>query len=227
MRDAIGNNPTLLAARQRMLEQHLHARGLTDPAILRALKSVPREDFVDETQRDAAYEDTALPIDCGQTISQPYTVAFMCCALSLKPTDRVLEIGTGSGYGAAVLARLVTQVYSVERIPRLANLARDRLDRQGIENVEVRLGDGTLGLSDAAPFDAICVTAAAETLPDAYPQQISDGGRIVIPLGKRGQSQALFRYSGSPQKLLRENLGAFRFVPLIGNHNPPEAGGRT
>ncbi|MEO1994923.1 MAG: protein-L-isoaspartate(D-aspartate) O-methyltransferase [Planctomycetaceae bacterium] len=225
MRDTIGDNPTRLAARQRMLEHHLQARGLTDPAILQALKSVPREDFVNETQRDAAYEDTALPIDCGQTISQPYTVAFMCSALNLKPSDRVLEIGTGSGYGAAVLARLVTKVYSVERVPRLANSARDRLDRLGIENVEIRLGDGTLGLRDAAPFDAICVTAAAETLPDAYPQQISGGGRIVIPLGKRGRSQALVRYSRSPQELLRENLGAFRFVPLIGSHSPHASGG--
>ena len=208
------------AARQHMLEHHVCGRGLTDDAILRALQSVPREEFVDHTQREAAYADTALPIDFGQTISQPYTVAFMCDALELKPSDRVLEVGTGTGYGAAVLAQLASTVYSIERIPELADSARARLERLGIHNVEIRQGDGTYGLSDAAPFDAICVTAAAQTLPEAYRQQISHRGRIVIPLVEQGQRQALFRFAADGQNLVREHLGAFRFVPLIGDHRP-------
>jgi len=203
-----------------MIQHHVSGRGLTDEAILGALQSVPREEFVGSTQRAAAYADTALPIEFGQTISQPYTVAFMCDALQLQPSDRVLEVGTGSGYGAAVLAQLVSTVYSIERIPELADSARARLQRLGIHNVDIRQGDGTYGLSDAAPFDAICVTAAAQTLPEAYRQQISPGGRIVIPLVEQGQRQALFRFAANGQNLQRTHLGAFRFVPLIGDHHP-------
>ena len=157
---------------------------------------------------------------CGQTISQPYTVAFMCCVLELQPSDRVLEIGTGSGYGAAILSQLVSRVYSVERIPELANSARMRLDQLQITNVEIHQGDGTDGLSDAAPFDAICVTAAAQTLPDAYQQQIGPSGRIVIPLVVPEGGQALFRFTRRGKDLERANLGGFRFVPLIGEHRP-------
>lgn len=205
-------------ARQRMVQQQLQRRGIYDERVLQVMQEVPREEFVAEDWRDAAYEDRPLPIEWGQTISQPYTVAFMCEAAQIKPDDKVLEIGTGSGYGAAVLSRLCREVHSVERIPPLGKLAAERLERLGYANVRVHIADGTLGAPNEAPFDAIIVTAGAETLPTPYLDQIADGGRIIIPLGRTSRSQAMYRFTLHDEELQEEHLGGFAFVPLIGEY---------
>lgn len=201
-----------------MLEDQLRARGICDSAVLNAMASVPREEFVPLRYRELAYSDRPLPIGFGQTISQPYTVAFMCQALELNGTERVLEVGTGSGYGAAVLSHLVREVYSVERIAELGDQANVRLKRLGYENVHVRIANGSVGLADESPFDAILVTAAAEQLPAPYLEQLSDGGRIVIPLGATPNLQRLFRFTLSGAAVTKECLGGFAFVPLIGKY---------
>jgi protein-L-isoaspartate(D-aspartate) O-methyltransferase len=160
----------------------------------------------------------ALPIDHDQTISQPFTVAFMCEAAELAGRENVLEVGTGSGYGAAILAELADHVHTVERIPQLAEQARDTLGRLGYGNVIVHLANGTLGLPEAAPFDVIVVTAGAEALPKPYLDQLAAGGRIVIPIGYRRYGQTMYRFTFDDDKLRIEDLGAFAFVPLIGDH---------
>ena len=204
--------------RRWMVDEQLREHGISDERVLDAMRRVPREEFVPEELRDAAYEDGPLPIGFGQTISQPFTVAFMCQALQLEGTEKVLEIGAGSGYGAAVLSLLASSVFTVERVPGLVNSARARLTRTGYENVNVVAGDGTLGLPDEAPFDAIVVTAGAETLPDAYVRQLRAGGRIVIPLGRSRHSQTMYRFTRIDEQLQVENLGGFAFVPLIGRY---------
>jgi protein-L-isoaspartate(D-aspartate) O-methyltransferase len=206
------------AARQRMVDYQLRRRGIRDPRVLWAMASVPREEFAPADRRDEAYDDGPLPIGFGQTISQPYTVAFMCEALQLRGGERVLEIGTGSGYGAAVLSLLAGEVYTVERIAELADEARRLLQRLGYSNVHVCIGDGTLGWPPGAPYDAIVVTAGGSGLPEAYLQQLADGGRIVIPLGSMPYSQNLYRFVRSGGELRVEDLGAFAFVPLVGQH---------
>ncbi len=202
--------------RQRMLEKDLRGRGIHDPRVLRAMAEVPREAFVPADARRAAYADRALPLACGQTISQPFTVAFMCQACQLTGGEKVLEIGTGSGYAAAVLSRLVQHVHTVERIPSLAESARLRLQTLHYDNVTVHCGDGTLGLPQEAPFDVIVVTAGGSRLPPAYPSQITPGGRIVIPLESGLGGQSMRRFTRDSTGLREEDLGRFAFVPLIG-----------
>jgi protein-L-isoaspartate(D-aspartate) O-methyltransferase len=201
-------------ARHRMVTEQLVGRGISDRRVLEAMERVPREAFVPEHLRDRAYDDCALPIDAGQTISQPYTVAFMCQEARLHGSDTVLEIGTGSGYGAAVLAELVQAVHTVERIEPLYRSAAERLTRLGYENVCVHLDDGSLGYVLAAPFDAIVCTAGAEELPTALQDQLSDGGRLVIPIGPPGHRQ-MFRLTRHGDEWHVDRLGNFGFVPLV------------
>jgi protein-L-isoaspartate(D-aspartate) O-methyltransferase len=203
--------------REKMVLQQLENRGIKDPRVLNAMAGIPREEFVPEHLLGSAYEDRALPIDQRQTISQPYTVAFMCEALRIRPEDRVLEVGTGSGYGAAVLSRLAAHVDTIERIPELTAAARARLARLGIKNVDVHFGDGSRGLPDQAPFDAICVTAGAITLPNCYLEQLAEGGRLLIPIGEEHGHQEMTRFTRRNQDFTREALGTFAFVPLVGD----------
>jgi protein-L-isoaspartate(D-aspartate) O-methyltransferase len=205
-------------ARQRMVEHQLCHRGIADERVLEAMATVPREAFVSESVRDYAYDDCPLPIGFGQTISQPFTVAFQCEALQLQGDERVLEIGTGSGYAAAVLSRLAKEVYTVEGIPGLATQAKESLSRLGYTNAHVSTANGTLGLPDQAPFDAIVVTAGGTSLPKTFLRQLSVGGRIVIPLGESLYGQSMYRFTKLAEALQVENLGGFAFVPLIGRY---------
>lgn len=208
--------------RRRMVDEQFRAHGISDPRVLQAMSEIPREEFVPSDLRAAAYEDSPLPIGCGQTISQPFTVAFMTQALQLEGNEKVLEIGTGSGYGAAVLGRLASEVYTVERIAALAEQARERLARLGYDNVTVVRGDGTLGLPDQAPFDAIVVTAGAESLSESFVQQLREGGRIVIPIGGYRTGQTMYRFTRQHGELKVGDLGSFTFVPLIGQGGWPD-----
>lgn len=204
------------ARRKRMVERHIRARGVRDARVLDALSTVPREAFVPPELAAEAYEDRPLPIEAGQTISQPYIVAVMAEALGLQPEDRVLEIGAGSGYAAAVLASIAKEVYTIERHAELADLARERLARLGYANVEVRCGDGTLGWPDHAPFDAVIVAAGGPDLPPALLAQLAIGGRLVMPVGA-DRAQRLVRVTRVDETEYRhEDLGAVQFVPLIG-----------
>jgi protein-L-isoaspartate(D-aspartate) O-methyltransferase len=203
------------AARNFMVDRHIRARGVRDPRVLDAMRAVPREAFVPPEFVDAAYDDRPLPIGAGQTISQPYIVAMMAEALELGPADRVLEVGTGSGYAAAVLARIVKQVYTIERLAELADPARERLAQQGYANVVVRCGDGTLGWREHAPFDAISVAAAGAEIPRALLAQLAVGGRLVMPVGA-GRVQELVGLTRLDEtEYRRESLDAVQFVPLI------------
>jgi protein-L-isoaspartate(D-aspartate) O-methyltransferase len=193
----------------------LRRRGIGDQAVLRAMDEVPRERFVELEFTDSAYADQALPIACGQTISQPYVVAYMTEQLRLRPHHRVLEIGTGSGYQAAVLSRLAREVVSIERYRTLAEHARERLRGVGASNVEVVLGDGMEGAPDKAPFDRIVVTAAAETVPQALVDQLADDGIMLLPLGPHDGPQQIVKIVKSAAGVARENLIAVRFVPLL------------
>lgn len=206
-----------------MVETQLRSRHIHDGRVLGAMSTVPREEFVPAESRHSAYDDRPLPIGHGQTISQPYTVAYMCQALGLAGSERVLEIGTGSGYGAAVLSRLAEEVYTVERIPSLAEAARERLERLGFSNVSVHVANGTLGLPREAPFDGIVVTAAATGIPSEYLEQLADGGRLVIPLGESLIGQTLYRFTRNSGRLLVTDLGGFAFVPLIGKCGQAES----
>jgi protein-L-isoaspartate(D-aspartate) O-methyltransferase len=203
--------------REIMIREHLLGRGIRDPEVIAAMRAVPREAFIDELLQEYAYEDHPLAIAEGQTISQPYIVAYMTEALELSPGDRVLEIGTGSGYAAAVLSRIVTTVYTVERLPGLARSARQCLARLGYLNIIVQEGDGTLGWPDHAPYDAIVVTAAAPRVPNALREQLAIGGRLVIPSGATPDWQMLLRLRRQTEDdYLTEELCPVRFVPLIG-----------
>ena len=200
-----------------MIREDLIGRGVHDPAVLAAMREVPREAFVDEGMQELAYEDHPLPIAEGQTISQPYIVAYMTEALELAGTDRVLEIGTGSGYAAAVLSRIVTTVHTVERLGGLASSARRRLEMLGYTNIVVHEGDGILGWPEHAPYDAIVVTAAAPKLPQPLLEQLAIGGRLVIPVGTSSDFQMLARVLRVTEHDYRtEELCGVRFVPLIG-----------
>ena len=199
-----------------MVRDHLAARGIRDRRVLAAMSAVPREEFVPLEIRSEAYTDRALPIECGQTISQPYTVAYMCQALKLRGSERVLEVGTGSGYGAAVLSRLAAEVVTVERIPELASTAAERLAQLGYDNVQVHTADGTLGWPLSGPYDAIVVTAAAAALPPAYLEQLKPDGRIVMPIGSLFNGQTMCRLTRRGDDSVVEKLGPFAFVPLIG-----------
>ena len=193
----------------------LRRRGIADQAVLRALDEVPRERFVERDQTDSAYADHALPIACGQTISQPYVVAYMTEQLRVLPHHRVLEIGTGSGYQAAVLSRLAREVVSIERFRTLADLARGRLQQLGYNNVEVIAGDGFAGAPARAPFDRIIVTAAAEEIPQTLIDQLGEGGIMVLPLGPHDGPQVIVRLTKTQKGVEREDLIAVRFVPLL------------
>lgn len=200
-----------------MIREHLVGRGIRDPAVLAAMREIPREEFVAERMRDMAYEDHPLPIEEGQTISQPYMVAYMAEALELSKTDRVLEIGAGTGYSAAILSRIVDRVYSVERLEGLALSARRRLETLGYTNVVIHQGDGTLGWPEHAPYDAIVVTAAAPKTPKPLLDQLAAGGRLVIPVGPTSYFQDLIRIRRVGEYEYRtEQLCGVRFVPLIG-----------
>ncbi len=193
----------------------LRRRGISDAAVLKAMEEVPRERFVEGDQIEDAYGDFAMPIACGQTISQPYVVAYMSEQLALKPVDRVLEVGTGSGYQAAVLSCLAREVVSIERYRTLAETARKRLVSLGCTNVEVVVGDGFAGVPSRAPFDRIIVTAAAETLPQTLLDQLEEGGIMLLPLGPRGGVQHIVKLTKSQTGIARENLITVRFVPLL------------
>jgi len=194
---------------------NLRRHGITDAAVLRAMDEVPREHFVTGAYADVAYADQALPIACGQTISQPYVVAYMTEQLAVRPNHRVLEVGTGSGYQAAVLSRLAREVVTLERYRTLANSARARLKTLNYANVEVLLGDGFGGEPMRAPYDRIIVTAAAESIPPALIAQLAEDGIMVLPLGPHGGAQELVKLTKTGQGLSRENLIGVRFVPLL------------
>jgi protein-L-isoaspartate(D-aspartate) O-methyltransferase len=194
----------------------LRRRGISNQAVLRAMDEVPREHFVATECAESAYADQALPIACGQTISQPYVVAYMTEQLEVRPQHRVLEIGTGSGYQTAVLSRLAREVVSIERYRTLADAARDRLKTLGYGNATVVAGDGFAGAPDRAPFDRIMVTAAAEAVPQALVAQLADGGKMVLPVGARHGPQHIVKLTKLPSgELEREELIAVRFVPLL------------
>jgi protein-L-isoaspartate(D-aspartate) O-methyltransferase len=202
-------------ARAKMVEGQLIPRGITDPRVLDAMRKVPRHCFLEEALEDRAYDDSALPIGEKQTISQPFIVALMTQALALKPADRVLEIGTGSGYQTAVLAELAARVYSIERVKSLTMRARETLDRLGYVNVAVKNFDGTYGWSEVAPFDAILVAAGSPSIPTPLVEQLREGGRLVIPVGDRS-SQVLQLGVKERGKLVLSCLVDCTFVPFVG-----------
>ncbi len=203
--------------REQLIREELPMLGIHDEAVLDAMMSVPREDFVSKEMREFAYRNAPLPIGFGQTISQPLIVAYMIEALQLKAHERVLEIGTGSGYAAAVLAQIVREVLTIERHPKLAEASRARLKRLGYDNVCVIHSDGTLGLPDQAPFDAIIVAACGPSVPPALQQQLAIGGRLVIPVGEKQGSQKLIRVIRQDEDAFDfEELGYVHFVPLVG-----------
>ena len=201
--------------RRAMVERQLRARDVRDERVLEAMARVPRELFVPEELRDRAYDDVALPIEAGQTISQPYMVARICEALELRGRERVLDVGTGSGYQAAVLAELAAEVFTIERIPELAEWARANLAAAGYERVEVHVGDGTLGLPERSPFDAIAVAAAVPGLPQTLYEQLEPRGRLVLPVGTR-RAQELQVVVRSPEGPAVLRSVPCRFVPLVG-----------
>jgi len=200
-----------------MIEKQLRRRGISDEAVLAAMTAVPRHEFVPEALRSRAYEDVPLPIGGGQTISQPYIVAAMTAALHLQPGDRVLEIGTGCGYQAAVLSRLAKEVFTIERRPELASAASATLARLGFPNAHVHCGDGTLGLPDLAPFSAILVAAAAPAVPKPLLAQLADGGRMIVPVGD-AEHQELRLIEKRGDAFSTKMLEGCRFVPLVGYH---------
>src|SRR5450755_1328512 len=203
-----------LAERERMVRDQIEARGISRPDLLRAMRSTPRHLFVPELLRPQAYDDRPLPIGSGQTISQPYIVAFMTEQLHLTGKERVLEIGTGSGYQTAILAALAAKVYTIEILPELAKAADERLKRLGITNAEVRAADGYRGWREAAPFDAIIVTAAPEKIPPPLLEQLGPAGRMVIPVGGFYQELKVIERSGSG--FVERSVLPVRFVPFVG-----------
>lgn len=204
------------AAREQMIETQLASRDIDDPQVLKAMREVERHRFVPPDLRDQAYEDRPLPIGFGQTISQPYIVAFMTQILQLKKTDRVLEIGTGSGYQAAVLSRLVDQVYTIEIVPQLAERSRRALAVSEYDNVHVRSGDGYQGWEEQSPFDAIIVTCAPDQIPQPLVDQLADGGRMIIPVGEPNGAQQLILLEKESGELKRRAVLPVRFVPMTG-----------
>lgn len=203
-------------ARHRMIEAHIIRRGLTEPRLVEAMRSVPREAFVGAGLQEFAYADAPLSIGQGQTISQPFIVALMIERATIAADDVVLEVGTGSGYAAAVASRLAQDVYTIERIPALAEEAEDRLQRLGFGNIHVRIGDGTRGWPEVAPFDVILVTAGGPSVPPTLKGQLAIGGRLILPVGSESE-QRLIRITRTGATTFEEvDLGGVRFVPLIG-----------
>lgn len=211
-----GVDGELRGARRRLVET-LRQKGITDLSVLRAVEQTPRHAFVPSGVRHRAYEDAALPIGNGQTISQPSLHARYLELLKLSGRERVLEIGTGSGYQTVLLSHLVEQVFSVERIPALLQTARDVIHRLGAKNVSLLLGDGTIGWRDYAPYDAILVSAAGPDVPTPLLEQLAIGGRLLVPVG-RGEEQVLRMYRRTEEGIASNELGAVRFVPLVGRH---------
>ncbi|KAK0341154.1 hypothetical protein LTR94_027579, partial [Friedmanniomyces endolithicus] len=213
--------------RDRMVDVQLARRGIRDEAVLAAMREVPRERFVSEGMEEFAYEDAPLPIDAGQTISQPYIVAAMIEAAEIEPGDRVLEVGAGSGYAAAVISRIAKHVFAIERHEVLGHAARKRLEGLGYCNVELRIDDGTLGLPDEAPFDAILVSAGGPEVPRALKEQLKVGGALVVPVGDAGEQSLCKITRTGIGSYAEEDLGAVRFVPLIGAQGWAEDGRRS
>lgn len=213
---AVAQQDPYQAQRLEMVRAQIEVRGVTDTATLRAMRTVPRHEFVPSNLRDQAYSDSPLPIDEGQTISQPYTVAFMTAALQVRAGDKVLEVGTGSGYQAAVLAEIGARVFTIEIFASLARSAAGRLAGLGYESVTVRAGDGYLGWPEEAPFDRIIVTAAPDSIPPPLIEQLRPGGRMVIPVGAEGANQELIVLEKSDDGPVQtESVGLVRFVPFL------------
>jgi len=212
------------AEREAMVERQLLRRGITEPIILDAFRQVPRELFVSDQYAHLAYGDHPLPIEAEQTISQPYIVALMMQAAAIKAGDKVLEVGSGSGYAAAVIGRIAARVIGIERQHELVEVARERLERLGYDNIDILEGDGTKGCPDEAPFDAILAAASGSHVPEPLLGQLAPGGRIVMPIGDPGAVQELVKVTKQEDGILRqENLGAVRFVPLIGEEGWSDA----
>ncbi len=209
--------PDFPIARRQMVETQIAARGITDRQLLEVMASIPRHLFVDEALWPRAYDDNPLPIGEGQTISQPYMVAIMTQALGLTGKEKVLEIGTGSGYQTAILAKLAEWVYTIERIPSLMRRAQRVLEMLGIYNVSYRVGDGTKGWPEHAPYDGIIVTAGSPRVPQPLLEQLAEGGRLVIPVGD-SHIQQLKRITRRGDEFITEDLGGCRFVKLVGEH---------
>lgn len=204
-------------ARKRMVERQIARRGITSPRVLEAFLEIPRHLFVPENQLIYAYQDSPLPIGKGQTISQPYIVAYMTQCLDLDGDEKVMEIGTGSGYQAAILGKLAAEVHTIERHKSLADGASILLEKLGFENITIHVGDGTIGLKEFAPYDAIMVTAAAPDVPLPLLDQLNEGGRLIMPVGGRF-GQILHLYTKRKNEIQREDLAPVAFVPLIGDH---------
>ncbi|NNJ88149.1 MAG: protein-L-isoaspartate(D-aspartate) O-methyltransferase [Eudoraea sp.] len=207
--------------RKRMLEEHLRPRGITNKATLNAMGKIPREAFVPLSQKPFAYDDRPLPIGSGQTISQPYMVAYMTQALNLKQNDRVLEIGTGSGYQAAVLSQIIDTVFTIEIVPDLAQRAIHKMKDLNIQNVSVKIGDGYYGWKEKAPFDAIIVTAGAESMPLFLVEQLAENGRMVIPIGPHKGVRELVLLKKKKGKIRSKTLMQVRFVPFVREKQHP------
>ncbi|HWU55128.1 MAG TPA: protein-L-isoaspartate(D-aspartate) O-methyltransferase [Rhizomicrobium sp.] len=203
-------------ARHRMVEAQIARRGVSDPAVLEAMRTVPREAFVATGCEEFAYEDSALPIAEGQTISQPYIVGAMLAAAELQKDDKVLEVGAGSGYAAAVLSRIASKVFAIERIAELTLAARERMTALGYDNVELKTGDGSAGWPEQAPFDAIIVSAGCLRIPDALKSQLAIGGRLVIPIGPLDEQRLVRLIRTTVTSFEQKDLDAVRFVKLIG-----------
>jgi len=205
-------------SRERMVREQIEARGVSDPAVLSAMRTLPRHLFVEEALAYKAYHDSPLPIGEGQTISQPYIVALMSEKLQVEPGMKVLEIGTGSGYQAAVLAQLGAEVYTVERIKKLFYTARKRFMDMRMFSIKLKLDDGTMGWPDEAPYDRIIVTAGGPEIPMPLVDQLADGGRMLIPVGGEKRTQELFMIEKQAGEIQKTNLGAVAFVDLVGSH---------
>lgn len=216
-----------VAARRRMVQTQLIRRGIEDAAVLRAMGTVRREYFLPESLQDLAYEDTPLPIGESQTISQPFVVATMAEAADIESGDKILEVGMGSGYAAAVLASIAGQVFAIERHRSLIDAARGSLSRVGIHNVEMRVGDGTKGWPEAAPFDAIIVSAGGPDIPHALVEQLEIGGRLIIPVGETGAQRLLRVVRLGAGRYEEEDLGHVMFVPLVGEEGWAEGPARS
>ncbi len=215
--DPVSDQETYAQERDAMVDSQIEARGVSNPLVLKAMRAVPRHEFVTADYLDQAYDDHPLPIGHGQTISQPYIVAWMSELLEVEPGDKVLEIGTGSGYQAAVLAEMGVEVYTVEVIAELAATAAPRLERLGYQQVHMLEADGYFGWDEHAPYDAIIVTAAPDHLPQPLLGQLVKGGRLVIPVGPVGSFQTMWRFTpDDSEEVLAENLGYVSFVPLTG-----------
>ena len=214
----------LAADREAMIERQIERRGIREPIILEAFRAVPREEFLSDEYRDLAYGDHPLPIEAGQTISQPYVVALMIQAARIGFGDRVLEVGAGSGYAAAVMSRIAGEVVAVERQGELVAVARERMQRLGFDNVRIVEGDGSRGWAGDAPYDAILAAASGSHVPQPWIDQLATGGRIVMPVGRPGAIQKLVKVTKGPaDQLITEDLGGVRFVPLIGEEGWDDA----